>query len=163
MFEKPRLAVGSLIIITSLLSFGGCARQAQPPKSVPIVSPAPAATGQTVTGFTAVSPTEAKITEAQVRDYVASHPMPRADSQNVAIKSVTFMGAGQVRSALQSPALSASMNRPLVLVVMTGTFVFTGPPGTKASYAIGFEVFDAQTGHLLQFGGLPREPRISVR
>jgi len=163
MLHKPRLLIGSLMLATSLLADGACARQTQPPNAVPIISPAPAATGQAVRGSTAISPTGATITEAQVRDYVGSHPMPRALVTNAVIKSVTFVDAAQIGSAIQTPSLSTQANRPLALVVMTGTFVFSGPPGTKASYPIGFEIFDARTGRLLQFGGLPREPRISDR
>jgi hypothetical protein len=152
--------MGAVIISTV---FVACAREpANAPKPVPIVSPAPGATGLPAVGRPAITPfANATITAAQVRSYVLSHRVPFAlRATNVTIRSISFVNGAQVRAALRSARLGVSDREPLCLVVMSGTFVFTGPPGRPPAFPIGIEVFDARTGHLLQSGGLPRAPRI---
>jgi hypothetical protein len=48
------------------------------------------------------------------------------------------------------------------LILLTGRFTFSGPPGVTPAFPVGVEAFDARTGNLLQAGGLPRLPARSA-
>ena len=147
-----------------MLTLGtGCARKApaEGRTPVPIVAPAANATGMAATGSPAITPPgNGPITDAQVRSYVLSHRVRHAlSATNVAVSSITFMTSGQVSTVLHSAKLAVPDHQLMCLVIMTGTFVFPGPPGVTPTFPIGVEVFDARTGNLLQSGGLPRPPR----
>jgi len=152
------LAIGAALTLAT-----GCARKepAQGRTPVPIVTPAPNATGMIATGSPAITPpSNGPITDAQVRSYVLSHRVRHAlRSTNVAVSSITFMSSAQVSALLHSAKLAVPDQQMMCLVIMTGTFVFPGPPGVTPTFPIGVEVFDARTGDLLQSGGLPRPPR----
>jgi hypothetical protein len=155
---------GTLLIATVLALGTACAKRSptEGRTPVPIVTPAPNATGMTASGSTAVPPAEhGAITEAQVRSYVLTHRVPHAlSATNVAVRSITFMPARQVSAVLHSSKLSVPDEQPMCLVIMTGTFVFPAPRGVaRPTFPIGIEVFDARTGNVLQSGGLPRPPR----
>jgi hypothetical protein len=113
--------------------------------------------------MTAIRPEgNALITEAQVRDYVSSHPMPGAlRTGNASIQSISFMTSQQLRSTLHSANLGLADDAPLCLVLLNDKFAFPGPPGQTPTFSIGVEVFDARTGNLLQHGGLLQVPQIT--
>jgi hypothetical protein len=86
--------------------------------------------------------------------------MPRAlQATNLAILSTGFISSKEVRSLLHSARLGVPDEEPMCLVIMSGKFVFSGPPGQTPTFPIGVEVFDARTGNLMQYGGLPRPPQ----
>jgi len=157
-----RARAGALLIGAALSLAGGCAKQ--PPPPVPVVEPAPGAVGLPATGRTAITaPANAQITDAQVRDFVMSHHVPRARATNVAIVSTSFISSEHVRTLLHSAKLGVPDQEPMCLVVMSGEFVFSGPPGQTLTFPIAVEVFDARTGNLLQYGGLPHPPQPVTR
>jgi hypothetical protein len=158
------LPIGAAVCLTLSLSTG-CARQPkEPPKTVPVVEPAPGAAGSPASGIRAITPAaSAQITETQVRSFVLSHHVPRAQATNLAIVSVSFITSEQVRSLLHSPKIGVPDQEPMCVVIMSGTFVFSGPPGHTVTYPIAVEVFDARTGNLMQSGGLARPPQAGAR
>jgi len=88
-----------------------------------------------------------------------SHHIPAAvQASHVAIVSTNFITSKDVRTLLHSAKLGVPDDEPMCLVILSGRFVFAGPPGQTNTFPIGIEVFDARTGHLLQSGGLPRAP-----
>ncbi len=153
----------SLATAATLLS-AGCMGQPmgrQPPTPVPVVEPAAGATGAPVSGATAIAPQPgAQISDAQIHDFVMVHRVPGALATNLTIVSTNLVTHQQLRAILHSANLGLADRAPLYLVVMSGTFVFSGPPGQKPTYPYAIEVFDARTGNLLQIGGLPRAPRL---
>ena len=141
----------------------GCSKPKQPPKPAPAFEPDPSAVGKPASGRAAIAaPASGQITEAQVRDYVTSHRLPHADATNVAIVSTSFLTHQQVRTLLHSANLGLPDDAPLCLVVMSGKFAFSGPPGATPTFPYADEVFDARTGNLLQAGGLPRAPQATT-
>jgi len=147
---------------------GGCAKHAgipagaRPPNSVPIVEPAPGATGAAQVGSAAIVPASGQmITDEQVRRFAMSHHIPAVVvASQTQIVSTSFMTSKAVRSALSSAKLGVPDDEPMCLVILSGKFAFAGPPGQVPTFPIAVEVFDARTGHLLQTGGLPRAPEL---
>jgi hypothetical protein len=170
---KPmRTYTGTWLIVATVSLVAGCATQTapttqntQPPKPAPIVQPEPGAASLPATGRVAiVAPNHAQVTDDQVRSYVMAHGVPRTVlASNVAIVSTRLVSSQQVRTLLHSARLNVSDQEPMWLVILSGKFVFSGPPGQTPTFPIGVEVFDAQTGNLMQYGGLPRAPRETVQ
>jgi hypothetical protein len=154
--RPARLAIG-----VSLGLLAGCTPQrGQAPTPPAIVEPAPGATGLPASGHAAIAPSgPAGITDAEVRAFVLSHRVPAAlQASDVAILSTSFVTAQEVRARLHSARLGLPDDAPLCLVVLSGRFVFSGPPGQTPTFPYGIEVFDARTGNLIQSGGMPRVP-----
>jgi hypothetical protein len=150
------------LLIGIALSFAaGCGKR--PPAPVANFEPDPAAVGKPASGRAAIPApaTNAQITDEQVRSYVTSHRLPHADAANVSIVSTNLLSHQQVRTLLHSANLGLPDNEQLWLVVMSGTFAFSGPPGANPTFPFAVEVFDAHTGNLLQAGGVPRAPQIA--
>ena len=142
-----------------------CNRQPnKKPAPVEVVKPAPGAVGAQATGGAAIAPSNGPITDAQVRSYVVSHRVPAAvQATNVAVVSTSFITNQQVSDLLHTPKIGVADQEPMCLVVLSGNFVFRGPRGTTAAFPVAIEVFDAQTGHLMQAGGLPGPPQPGAR
>jgi hypothetical protein len=160
-----RLGVGVMLIGAALCLVGGCKKQSkQPPQPVPVVEPSPGAPGLRASGRLAISPpANAQISDAQVRSFVTSHRVPRAEATNVAILSTSFISSAQVSTLLHTAKIDVPDSEPTCLVVMSGNFVFSGPPGRTFKFPIAIEVFDAKTGNLLQYGGLAHTPQTPAR
>ena len=140
----------------------GCGKR--PPAPVASFEPDPAAVGKAASGRAAIAApaANAQITEEQVRNYVTSHRLPHADATNVSIVSTRLLTHQEVRSLLHSANLGLPDNQQLWLVVMSGKFAFSGPPGANPTFPFAVEVFDARTGNLLQAGGLPHAPQVGI-
>jgi hypothetical protein len=162
---KPTLGRFSMrLAMAATLLAAGCVRQPtgqQPPPPVPVVEPPLGATGAPVSGAAAIAPAPgAQISVAQIHDFVIAHHVPGAVATNLTIVSTNRVTHQQLRALLHSANLGLADQAPLYLVVMSGRFVFSGPPGQTPTYPYAIEVFDARTGNLLQIGGLPRAPRL---
>jgi hypothetical protein len=160
--KSGRRRLAAVLVAAVVAGLGaGCASHAPtPPRPVPVVPPASGSTGLTAIGERAITPQNGQITDAQVRSYVQSHAVPRAlSAANIAIKSISFLPSNQVSARLHSASLDVPAQEPICLVLMTGTFVFAGPPGDVPAFPVGVEAFDAKTGNLLQAGGLPALPQ----
>jgi hypothetical protein len=156
--QQIRIRAVTLLIGAAVSLAGGCGKE--PQKTGPGVEPTPGAVGSPASGRAAIRPRHQNelITDAQVRSYVLSHRVPHAQATNVTILSTSFISSQQVRSLFHSANLGLPDLEPMCLVVMSGRFVFSGPPGARLTFPIALEVFDARTGNLLQAGGLPRPP-----
>jgi len=164
--DSRKLTALLLLAATSVPPLGCNKKQREAaPEPVPVAEPAPGSTGQPATGMTAIRPaSNALITEAQVRAYVSSHPMPGAlRTANTSVQSIRFMSSQQVRSTLHSANLGLPDDAPLCLVLLNGQFVFPGPPGQTPTFSTGVEVFDVRTGNLLQHGGLLHPPQTTAQ
>lgn len=158
--QQMHVRAAAVLIGIALGLGAGCAKRTEAPKPVPVVPPAAGAIGLPVSGRPAITPANGPITDVQVREYVLSHRIARTlQATNVAVRSIRFMTAQQVRAALHGSDAGVPPQTPLCLVVMTGRFVFAGPRGITPTFPIGVEVFDARTGNLLEAGGLPSAPR----
>jgi len=159
--KRKNISMAAAVVACAITA--GCASHAaQPPKPVRVVTPAPGATGSAASGERAIMPPRqnAEITAAQVRTFVLSHPIPQAvKATGITITSISFLPSEQVSALLHSARLDVPAKNPMCLVIMTGTFVFAGPPGTSPAFPTAIEVFDARTGNLMQAGGLPFRPR----
>jgi hypothetical protein len=82
---------------------------------------------------------------------------------NVRIVSVTPLRNQQVSAALGTARIGVADQQPMWVVVLSGNFIFSGPPRASAVFPYAIEVFNARTGQLMQYGGLERAPRITVR
>lgn len=152
--------------IVALLTTAACARKPPPgkapPKPVPIVTPSNGAIGMEPTGLAAIAAPSppALITEAQVRSYVSSHRFPGVlASSNANVQSVTQLNAQQVSAVLKTAPIAVASQVPMWLVVLTGQFLFSGPPGPTSTFPVAVEVFNARTGQLMQYGGMMRAPQ----
>jgi hypothetical protein len=152
----------AFLLAIGTLSLAACAAQphGQAPVPPPIVEPPPGAAGAAAVGHAAIAPTgPAGITDDQVRAYVLSHRVPATvQTTNLAILATRFITAQEVRQMLHSARLGLPEDEPMCVVVMSGKFVFAGPPGQTPTFPYGVEVFDARTGNLMQSGGMPRLP-----
>ena len=150
------------VTCAGVVGVAGCASHASAPKPVRVVAPAPGATGPAASGERAIAPPRnAEITAAQVRAFVLSHAIPQAlTATGLTIRSIRFLPSEQVSALLHSARLDVPARNPMCLVLMTGRFVFAGPPGTSPAFTTAIEVFDARTGNLMQAGGLPSLPRV---
>jgi hypothetical protein len=161
MRRKFRNAPAVFLAVAGAALGAGCASHAPAaPEPVPVVSPAADSTGITATGEPAITPpADGQITDAQVRRYVQSHRLPQAlKATNVAIRSISFLPSKQVSSVLHTAGLDVPAQELMCLVVLTGKFTFSGPPGETPTFPAGIEVFEAKTGNLMQAGGLPAVP-----
>lgn len=160
--KYTNVAYAVLLATVGVVLGVGCSSQGftVPPKPVPIVSPASGPVEANATGETAiVPPASGRITTAQVRSYVLSHRIPRAlEATGIVIKSISFLPSEQVSALLHTAPIDVPARQPTYLVLMTGTFVFSGPPGQTPTFPVGVEVFNANTGNMLQAGGLPTLP-----
>lgn len=151
-----------LLAAAGVVLGAGCSSQGStaPPRAVPIVSPASGPVEANAAGETAiVPPASGRISTAQVRSYVLSHRIPQAlEASGIVIKSISFLPSEQVPVLLHTAPIDVPAEQPTCLVLMTGTFVFAGPPGQTPTFPVGVEVFNANTGNLLQAGGLPTLP-----
>jgi hypothetical protein len=154
---------GVLLIGAALCLAGGCKKQSkQPPPPVAVVEPSPGAPGLHASGQPAISPpASGQISDSQVRNFVMSHHVPRAEAKNISIVSTSFISSAQVSSLLHTAKIDVADSAPTCLVVMSGDFVFSGPPGRTFKFPIAIEVFDAKTGNLLQYGGMAHAPQTS--
>jgi hypothetical protein len=161
--------VKGILLFVSMSVASACARKLNEPTSstkaptpVPIVEPATGAVGLTASGVPAIAVAAAgsKITHSDVREYVLSHPLPGTiKTANVTIVSTTFLPNNGVSTMLHTPRIGVSAQEAMCVVVLSGQFTFSGPPKASATFPIAVEVFDARTGHLMQYGGLSHPPR----
>ena len=103
-------------------------------------------------------------TEEDVRQFVATHPVPGGSIRNVkppAVIKVQFM-TSQEASELIHNFVSWRKDKLVCYVELEGAFTFHGgPPGYVSRYETTpaetrvFEIFDAQTGNCLVAGFLP--------
>lgn len=160
--KYPRVASAALLVAVGVVLGAGCGNQGStpPPRPVPIASLASGPAEGSVTGETGIVPAASgRITSTQVRNYILSHRVPQAlTATNIVIRSISFLSSEQVSALLHTAPIDVPAQQPMCLVVMTGTFVFAGPPGQTPAFPVGVEVFDASTGNLLQAGGLPALP-----
>jgi len=159
---KCRNSLVLMLAVAGAALGAGCASHAPAsPRPVPVVPPASGSTGLTASGERAIIPPPGgQITDAQVRRYVQSHRIPQAlKATSIDIQSISFLPSKQVSSLLHTAGLDVPAQKLTCLVLMTGTFTFSGPPGETPTFPVGVEVFDARTGNLLQAGGLPDLPK----
>jgi hypothetical protein len=170
--KKSFVSLASLVLVAVLSLAVGCRKSTGPNPSakapVPIrpVEPVPGAVGRTSSGRAALPAPSAgsPITDEQVRSFVLSHRVPGAlQASNVAVVSTHFLTSEQMSNMLHTAKLGIKEEDPVCLVVMSGKFVFSGPPGPAPAFPIAVEVFDVRTGNLLQYGGLSRMPEPAVR
>jgi hypothetical protein len=160
---KGILLMGAMNVATA------CARKPNEPTSstkaptpVPIVEPAVGAVGLAASGVPAIAVAigSSTITQSDVREYVLSHPLPGTiKTANVTIVSTTFLPNHGVSTMLHTPRIGVSAQEVMCVVVLSGKFTFSGPPKASATFPIAVEVFNARTGHLMQYGGLSHPPR----
>jgi hypothetical protein len=158
-----------LVILGAVFGLASACKKQPPnnrkPTPVEVVQPAPGAVGALSTGGAAIAPAaNGPITDAQVRSYVVSHRVPAAvQATNLAVVSTSFITNQQVSDLLHTPKIGVADQEPMCLVILSGNFVFRGPRGTTAAFPVAVEVFDAQTGRLMQAGGLPSPPQSGAR
>jgi hypothetical protein len=154
------LGVALSLVAGCATQSNGIPRSAAPPPPLPEKQFAAGAAPASWTGAAAiVPPPDSPITDAQVRAYVLSHRVPlTVNATNVAVVSTSFVSSRKVSDLLQTPRMGVPDEEPMCLVVMSGKFVFGGPPGANPTYPVGVEVFDARTGNVLQVGGMLSPP-----
>lgn len=97
-------------------------------------------------------------TTSDVVSYVATRPLAQTTSSSIlgpSAVTVQFLTSQVVSSRLAGEPTGLPSNTLLCFVEVHGTFVFLGPSGLTPSFHTGYEVFDARTGNLLMWGGLP--------
>jgi hypothetical protein len=100
-------------------------------------------------------PAQPAFTVEDVRQYVTTHPLPRIESSNVTVASITFEKVADVRALLEgAPNLPDSTL--VCLVELNGSFAIESPiDGSAITYPHAYEIFDAHTGSLLVAGARP--------
>ena len=164
--------LASLLLIAALSLALGCRKSTEPNPStqapVPVrpVEPTPGAVGRASSGRAALPAPSAgsPITDEQVRSFVLSHRVPGAlQASNVAVVSTHFLTSKQMSNMIHTAKLGIKDEDPVCLVIMSGKFVFSGPPGPAPAFPLAVEVFDVRTGNLLQYGGLSHMPQSTNR
>jgi hypothetical protein len=93
------------------------------------------------------------ITESDVRDYLATHPIMGIayDASKISIDKVEFKTRKSVNEQLHGDGTSLSDNKILAFVTLSGSFTAWGAP---TSFSKAFAVFDAATGNFVMSGQL---------
>lgn len=115
-----------------------------------------------IVGSPAIRPTRKQIipsfSSTDVVTYMSGRPLARTLSSSKlssAYMTVQFLPSKMVSARLLGEPTGLPDSTLLCLVIAHGTFTFSGPEGTMVTYPVGYEVFDARTGNLLMWGGLP--------
>lgn len=128
------------------------------------------AAGPCPTGVPAISKNADNITTEDATAYVVSHPVPRNINAAAAIDKATVRAQATDLQTIQEKYLQEAGNGcpPTTQVIYVEFqaveqtpgaeetrehFVFPGPAGRDAQYAVGFEVFLTRGGNLLEAGG----------
>lgn len=144
-----------------VISQNSTAAAAEQPASQVVHAPAQRAISPIV-GIQAIRPTKTyalpSFSVADVITYSSGKPLAHtlvSSSLTSANMTVQFLPSKEVSARLFGEPTGLPDSTLLCLVITRGTFTFSGPEGTTVTYPIGYEVFDARTGNLLMWGGLP--------
>jgi hypothetical protein len=104
-----------------------------------------------------VATTSSVFTEADIKQYVATHPIARrvTPTSPIIVEKIQYLTKKEVRSILdrgETTFSDSSDNDPMCLVTLGGTFILEGPNGIAVTYQKAFELFDAGTGNLVSSG-----------
>lgn len=96
-------------------------------------------------------------TEDDVRQYVATHSFGGFRFRSIGqptISKIVYGTRQAVSGELLQNSTRISPDQMVFYVELPGTFPFSGgpAPGKTATYHLGFEIFDAQTGNILVEG-----------
>lgn len=112
-------------------------------------------------GEAGIPPTQAGAIPAfsldDLRHFVTMHPIPRnvAGQGNGTIITAQFTTSGDISRRLGGEDMGMPDETPIAYVETMGTFAFLGSSATGAlSFPIAFQVFRADTGNLMLYGGL---------
>jgi len=130
-----------------------------PPTQQKIAMPLPQGTPMRPHGIPAlkVRPGPEPFTQADVAAYFAVHNLPLngADPTQLHVANLEFITSAQVRDRLQGESTGLDDGKRVGFVTLTGTFIFSGPKGTKtASFSRAYAIFIASTGSLIMDGTL---------
>jgi hypothetical protein len=91
-----------------------------------------------------------------VVDYFKTHNLPKngGDLSQIQVSSLEFLTSKEVSRRLDGEPTGLDDNEKIGFVILTGQFLFTGPPGRSARFNQAYAAFDAVTGNLLMIGTL---------
>lgn len=98
--------------------------------------------------------------QADVATYFKTNNLPRnmGSTDQFQVESVEFITSAEVSRRLQGASTGLPDNDPVAFATLLGTFIFTGPSGSKpATFSRAYALFDAVNGNLLMIGTLESE------
>jgi hypothetical protein len=151
------LAAAAILLAAAVGGLAFCDRH--PTKQQKIAMPLPQGTPMHPQGIPAlkVKPGPEPFTQADVAAYLAIHNLPLngADASQLHVASLEFITSAQARDRLQGESTGLDDNESVGFVTLTGTFIFSGPRGTKtATFSRAYAIFIAATGSLIMDGTL---------
>ena len=153
-----RIQVVAVVLFAAVVgTIVSCERH--PPEQQKIAMPLPRGTPMHPQGIPAlkVRPGPVPFTEADVAAYFATHNLPLngADPSQLHVASLEFITSAEARDRLQGEPTGLDDDERVGFVTMTGTFIFSGPKGTKtATFSRAYAIFVAATGALIMDGTL---------
>jgi hypothetical protein len=155
------LSLGLLLLAGCQLGGGQAASALPTPPPAPSFAPFNAATpASPVQGNSAIQPHLSAIpafTTQDMAQYVTSHPLPGSTGAASITRNV-FLPSQDVVQRIGVPIGRAAATL-VGYVELQGSFAFPNlQGGAPFTYAAAYEVFDAQTGNLLMYGGLRPTP-----
>jgi hypothetical protein len=156
-----RTTVAILVLIGALAFLMGCHHRDDDDKQKKLALHLPTGTPKRPQGMTALtvnSGAAQPFTKADVIAYFKTHNLPKnsASTTQIQVDTLEFLTSKEVSQRLQGVMTGLGDNDRVGFVILTGTFIFTGP-GTDskaARFNRAYAVFDAVTGNLLMIGTL---------
>lgn len=116
------------------------------PIGIPAIQPRTAVVGSSMPSFTA----------DDARQWAQSHGIPHASVVGkLTVSDVIFAPSWKVSATLGGEDMGVPDSSLLCLVELHGSVTFTNPRVGPVTYPVAYEVFDAETGNLIVFGGHP--------
>src|SRR5262249_34166538 len=120
--------------------------------------PLPTGTPKRPVGLTALAakPGATPFSKDDVAAYFKAHNLPKnlGLTDQFQVDSLEFVTSGEVKQRLQGESTGLKDEERVGFATLSGTFIFTGPPGRSATFRRAYAVFDAGTGNLLMIGSL---------
>ena len=147
----------SLFLLLGFVIAAGCHREH--PEGEKIAMKLPQGTPKRPQGSAAltVNPGASQpFSQQDVSDYFKTHNLPKngGDVAQIQVSSLEFLTAKEVSSRLGGEPTGLDDNERIGFVILTGQFLFTGPPGQSARFNQAYAAFDAVSGNLLMIGTL---------
>lgn len=149
-----------ILALLALLALAYCHFKEGPSEQKKIALPLPKGTPNRPQGTPALTVKTGAVqpfAKEDVATYFQTHnlPMNMGARGDIQVESIEYLTNKEVTERLSGASPGLADNDRVGFTVLAGTFIFSGPPGSKlAKFSRAYAVFSAQTGNLLMVGTL---------